>query len=35
MFERTFLAKIGELGKLLSHSAEFPGRAFDIRPNAP
>ena len=35
MFERTFLAQISELCKLLSHSAEFPGRAFGISPNAP
>ena len=35
MFERTFLAEIGELSKLLSHSAEFPGHAFGISLNAP
>src|SRR5512138_1814408 len=35
VFERTFLAEIGELGKLLSHSAEFPRRGFGICLNAP
>ncbi len=35
MFERTLLAQISELCKLLSHRAEFPGRALGISPNAP
>ena len=35
MLERAFLAKIGEVGKLLGHGAELPRRAFDVRPNLP
>src|SRR5262249_18696468 len=35
MFERAFLAKIGEVGKLLSHGAEFPTGGLGVRSNAP